>query len=193
VRVVDWRHAVFAHNGTLLRARERPLVRETTIGDTDSEHAFCWLIERLRDRYPHGLPDDGITLGATIFELANDLGSDGIFNVLISDGRFLFARCGDNLVHIVRRAPLGHAILADEELRVDFTQVLRAPGSVSVVATSPLTRDEEWVRATPGTLWVFRDGELLQSFPGLTEAARIAETAWRPGQPLPTVPASAAT
>jgi len=185
VRVLGGRHIVLAHNGTLVHVRERPLTRETPIGDTDSEHAFCWLLERLRAAYPHGLPDEPEELGLTVFELANDLGSDGIFNVIISDGRYLFARCGDNLVHIVRRFPLGHATLADEEMRVDFTQVLRGPGSVAVVATSPLTRDEAWVRATPGTLWVFRDGELVRTFEGLPEAAEIAVTAWRPGAPAP--------
>ena len=53
-------------------------------------------------------------------------------------------------------------------------------------ATSPLTRDEEWVRATPGTLWVFHDGALVRTFEGLPEAAHVAATAWRPGAPSPT-------
>jgi predicted glutamine amidotransferase len=180
VRVLDRRHLVFAHNGTLLRVRERPLAQETPLGDTDSEHAFCWLLERLLATYPRELPDDPERLGQTIFDLANDLGSEGIFNVLLSDGRFLFARCGDNLVHIVRRYPFGQAMLADEELRVDLAQVLPGPGAVAVVATSPLTRDETWIRATPGTLWVFRDGELLRTFEGLPSAAHVAATAWRP-------------
>ena len=34
------------------------------------------------------------------------------------------------------------------------------PGRVAVVATAPLTRDETWVRAETGTLWVFRGGRL---------------------------------
>jgi predicted glutamine amidotransferase len=185
VRVFGGRHLVFAHNGTLVHVRERALARETPIGDTDSEHAFCWFLERLRDAFAGELPEDPDRLGRTVFDLSNDLGSDGIFNVLISDGRFLFARCGDNLVHIVRRFPLGHATLADEELRVDYTQVLRGPGSVAVVATSPLTRDEAWVRATPGTLWVFHEGELVRTFEGLPAAADVAATAWRPGMPMP--------
>jgi glutamine amidotransferase len=184
VRVLGGRHIVFAHNGTLVTVRERSLDQETPLGDTDSEHAFCWMLERLRLAYPLGLPDDPEQLGRTVYELANDLGADGIFNVVISDGRFLFARCGDNLVHIVRRFPLGHATLVDEEVRVDLSEVLRGPGAVAVVATSPLTRDEDWLRATPGTLWVFRDGELLHTFEGTAEAAHVAATAWRPGAPV---------
>jgi predicted glutamine amidotransferase len=185
VRVFQRRHMVFAHNGTLLHVRDRPLAHETPLGDTDSEHAFCWLLERLRDQYPAGYPDDADQLSETVFRLANELGSDGIFNFLLADGRFLFARCGDNLVHILRKPPLGQATLVDKELEVNFHQVMRGAGTLAVVATAPLTRGETWMQATPGTLWVFRDGELLRTFEGLPEAAHVAATAWRPSSGPP--------
>ena len=36
---------------------------------------------------------------------------------------------------------------------------------MAVVATEPLTRDEQWEKASPGTLWVMgRLGEVLQTF-----------------------------
>jgi predicted glutamine amidotransferase len=180
VRVFHRRHVVFAHNGTLPTVRDRPLDRETPIGDTDSEHAFCWMLERLREAFPTGYPDDGRRLGAVVFELANDLGRDGILNFLMSDGRFLFARCGDHLFHIHRRSPLGRATLVDAELSVDFAEVMPTGGNLSVVATAPLTRDELWLPATPGTLWMFEDGDLASTFEGTAEAAQVALTAWRP-------------
>jgi len=185
VRVLHHRHVVFAHNGTLLHVRDRPLASETPLGNTDSEHAFCWMLERLRERYPVHYPEDPAELGETIFALANDLGSDGIFNFLLADGRSLFARCGDNLCHIMRKPPLGRATLVDAEVQVDFAQVLPGGGSLAVVATQPLTRDEPWTKATPGTLWVFEAGELVKTFAGTAEAARMAETAWRPGAKVP--------
>ncbi|MFL5305835.1 MAG: class II glutamine amidotransferase [Polyangia bacterium] len=190
VRAFRGRHLVFAHNGTLPHVRERPLAYEFPLGDTDSEHAFCWLLERLRELHPDGLPDDAEQAGATIFRLLNDLGSDGILNCLLADGRFLFARCGDHLSHIVRQPPLGVVTLADEEVEVNLANVMRGDGSVAVVATHPLTRAEPWVAGTPGTLWVFRAGALVKSFPGLPEAAHVAATAWRPdsGVPLPAEP-----
>jgi predicted glutamine amidotransferase len=180
VRALSRRHLVFAHNGTLPTVRDRPLALETPLGETDSEHAFCWLLERLREAFPAGYPDDPGRLGEVIFALANDLGRDGIFNFLLADGRHLFARCGDHLCHILRRPPLGQATLVDGELMVNFAEVMRGAGTLAVVATEPLTRDEAWERATPGTLWVFRDGELIASHPGLPEAAEVARTAWRP-------------
>ena len=129
-----------------------------------------------------------------MFRLLNDLGSDGILNCLLADGRFLFARCGDHLSHIVRQPPLGVVTLADEEVEVNLANVMRGDGSVAVVATHPLTRAEPWVAGTPGTLWVFRAGALVKTFPGLPEAAHVAATAWRPdsGVPLPAEPGPAA-
>jgi predicted glutamine amidotransferase len=179
VRTFRDRHMVFAHNGTLAHVHEKPLLGEALLGDTDSEHAFCWMLERLREVYPSVWPDDPQGLGETIFGLANELGGDGIFNFLLADGRFLFARCGNNLFHIVRRPPLGRAVLVDREIEVDFADVLSGSGALAVVATAPLTRNECWIQATPGTLWVFRDGELVRTFQGLPEASHVAATARR--------------
>jgi predicted glutamine amidotransferase len=180
VRVFQRRHLVFAHNGTLPEVRDRPLALESPLGDTDSEHAFCWMLDRLRERYPTGLPEDARKLGKTVFDLANDLGAGGIFNFLFSDGHRLIARCGDHLWHILRRPPLGRATMVDAELSVDFAQVMRGEGHLAVVATAPLTRDEAWIQDPPGTLLVFESGELVATFEGTPEAAHVAATAWRP-------------
>jgi glutamine amidotransferase len=48
---------------------------------------------------------------------------------------------------------------------------------MAVVATEPLTRDELWSKATPGTLWVFRAGELLATFPGASARGSLADDA----------------
>ncbi|WP_437649352.1 class II glutamine amidotransferase [Sorangium sp. So ce362] len=55
----------------------------------------------------------------------------------------------------------------DADLKVNFNDIqgLGPDARMAVVATEPLTRDELWRKATPGTLWVFRAGELLASFP----------------------------
>ncbi len=168
VRVLHGRHIVFAHNGTLPSVRERPLRLESTIGDTDSEHAFCVLLEALREAYGPRYPEDPVELGRTLYELGNELGQDGVFNFLWADAQHLFARCGDNLSHIIRSAPFGEATLVDADVRVNFADVMRGAdhARMAVIATEPLTRDEHWHRATPGTLWVFSAGELLATFAG---------------------------
>jgi predicted glutamine amidotransferase len=166
VRVMQRRHIVFAHNGTLPSVKQRKLRFESTLGDTDSEHAFCVLLEALREAYGARYPEDPAELGKTLFELANELGADGMLNFLFADGDHLFARCGDSLHAIVRRAPFGPATLVDAELQVHFNDILGAAegARMAVVSTAPLTRDEPWVKARPGTLWVFRGGDLIRTF-----------------------------
>jgi predicted glutamine amidotransferase len=183
VRVWGGRHIVFAHNGTLPRIKERRLRVESTIGETDSEYAFCVLLEMLRESYGPRCPDDPRKLGKTVYEIANELGRDGMFNFLLADGDHLFARCGDSLHSVVRRAPFGPATLVDAEVRVHFGELLQlADSSMAVVATAPLTRDEHWTKAKPGTLWVFSEGDLLCTFepPSDYLPASSVAPAWEP-------------
>ena len=57
-RVLWGRHWVFAHNGTLPHVKRHKLRFEQPVGETDSEHAFCWMLERLRESFPAGDPKD---------------------------------------------------------------------------------------------------------------------------------------
>jgi glutamine amidotransferase len=183
VRTLYGRHVVFAHNGTLPSIRERPLTWQSTLGDTDSEHAFCVLLEELRAAYGERYPSDPYQLGKTLHELGNELGEDGIFNFLYADGECLYARCGDNLSCILREPPFGSATLVDADVRVNLGEVMREvpDARMAVIATEPLTRDEKWEKGVPGGLWVFRAGERLLSFPG-NEKAQAVAAAWVNGQ-----------
>ena len=165
VRVLWGRHWVFAHNGTLPRIRERKLGAETPIGDTDSEHAFCWMLETLRKSFPGGYPRSARALWDAVAKMGGELGAEGKFNFLLADGKHLFARCGTKLCYIIRQAPFGRATLRDAEVQIDFSAVTTAKDRVAVVATEPLTRDEAWQMGEPGTLWVFRQGKLRATLP----------------------------
>ncbi len=172
-RVLWGRHWVFAHNGTLPDVRSRPLRDFTPIGDTDSEHAFCWLLGALREAFPGGYPEERPeALWEAVAALGGTLGAEGTFNFLLADGKHLFARCGTKLCHIVRQAPFGPATLRDAEVRVDFSTVTTSTDRVAVVATEPLTSDEIWHKATPGTLWVFRGGALAATLASRDPAGR---------------------
>jgi glutamine amidotransferase len=46
------RYWTFAHNGQLTGYKRLPTGRHRPVGDTDSEHAFCWLLDRLEHKYP---------------------------------------------------------------------------------------------------------------------------------------------
>jgi glutamine amidotransferase len=144
----------FAHNGQLRGVKRLPLGAFRPIGTTDSEHAFCWILEALRA----GAPLSGARLDARIRGLAESLNGMGVFNMLMSDGRTLWAFCGRRLCTLTRRAPFGTATLVDEDWRVDFAQETTPDDVVTIVATRPLTRDEAWTDLPVGTLLVLRAG-----------------------------------
>lgn len=149
----------FAHNGTVRPVREWPLRRFHPVGTTDSEHAFCALMDRLATRF-RDYPNEPRLLFETVARFGRELGALGTFNFLLSDGRYLYARCHTNLHYIVRKHPFSRATLADEDVTVDFSQVTTPRDRVAVIATRPLTRDERWTRGDPGTLLVFGAGAL---------------------------------
>jgi predicted glutamine amidotransferase len=164
-RVLWGRDWVFAHNGTLPKIKRRKLKLEAPLGETDSEYAFCWMLEQLRAAFPGGYPRQVRKLWSKIAALGAELGAEGKFNFLLADGRHLFARCGTKLCYIVRQAPFGRATLRDADLEIDFSAVTTANDRVAVVATEPLTRDEIWQEGAPGSLWVFERGALRAELP----------------------------
>jgi glutamine amidotransferase len=158
VRELWGRSFVFAHNGTLRDVRRHRLGRFRPIGTTDSEHAFCVLLDRLARRFrEHPATTD---LWKAVASIGSTLGEGGTFNFLLGDGRHLYARCATKLAHIIRKAPFGRATLSDDDVRVDFSEVTTPKDRVAIVATVPLTRDELWIHGKPGELWVFDKGEL---------------------------------
>ena len=148
----------FAHNGQLKAVKKLPLGAFRPIGTTDSEHAFCWLLEQLRARFPELPPRR--TLEPVLSDLMGRLSSLGVFNVLLSEGRCLYTFCNKTLYYVERRAPFGTATLIDEDLQVDFSKVTTPDDRVAVVASAPLTRDETWAALPLGRLIVFCDGRV---------------------------------
>jgi predicted glutamine amidotransferase len=146
----------FAHNGQLKGIKKLPLVYYRPIGSTDSEHAFCWIMDRLRERWQKPPPQRPLI--GYLEELSRTLARDGVYNVLLSDSRSLFCFCTTKLVWITRCAPFGPATLVDEDLTVDFSKETTPDDVVTVVATGPLTRNERWTVMPKETMVAFRDG-----------------------------------
>ncbi len=151
------RHWAFAHNGKLKGIKERPLIFYRPIGTTDSEHAFCWMLDQIRARHPTP-PRNAATLRHSIHELAAQLDGLGVFNMLLCDSHHLYCYCDTNLTWLTRRAPFGEASLIDTDLSVDFSQETTPNDIVTMIATRPLTHHEPWQTMAPGSLVVFRDG-----------------------------------
>ena len=158
------RYWTFAHNGTLKQCRSK-LARQSSrfvpAGSTDSEAAFCAMLEALWERFPQGRPT-AADLYSTLCEATSDIGSRGDFNFLLSDGELLFAHCATRLAYIERRAPFLTAHLVDEDYSVDFSSVTTANDRVTVIATTPLTDNEIWTSVEGGELLMFSEGALVK-------------------------------
>jgi predicted glutamine amidotransferase len=150
-----------AHNGQLRGVKRWPLLRYRAVGTTDSEHALCWLLDQLRQRFATS-PKEA-KLCRAIAELCRRLDALGTFNALLSDGARLYAFCSNRLVYLTRRAPFGHAHLVDTDLQVDFSQETAPSDIVTFLATRPLTANEPWQALARGALSVFRDGQRIRT------------------------------
>jgi glutamine amidotransferase len=157
VRELWGRYWVFAHNGDLQGFAPRLHAAFKPVGDTDSERAFCWLMQELAKSHA-GVP--GIDeLSATLRELMPQLARHGTFNMLLSNGQALWAHCSTSLQYLVREHPFRRARLQDEDLSVDFAQVTTPHDRVAVIATEPLTADEPWTAFAGGELKAFVGGQ----------------------------------
>ena len=153
------RYWVFAHNGDLKQFSPRLHASFRPVGSTDSELAFCWLMQELSKAHA-SLPSTP-ELTATLRELVPGIASHGNFNFMLSNGEALWAHCSTRLTYVVRQHPFGQARLQDDDISVNFAELTTPQDRVAVVVTEPLTRDEEWIRFAPGELKVFAGGAPL--------------------------------
>lgn len=151
------RHITFAHNGQLSGYKKLRLSQFHPVGDTDSEFAFCWIMDQLKARYKTK-PRNWQSVFKYIASLCKQLNQYGVFNALISDGEHLLAYCSNNLSWITRRAPFGEANLIDTEFNVNFNEVTTENDVVTVIATRPLTDNECWTKLAPEEFVLFKLG-----------------------------------
>ena len=156
VRELWGRYWVFAHNGNLENFHPRLHAGFHPVGRTDSERAFCWLMQELAKSHADVPSVAELTL--TLRELVPRIARHGTFNFLLSNGQALWAHASTNLYYVVRQHPFSTARLSDEDVSVNFAEHTRASDRVAVVVTAPLTTDEVWTPFTPGELRVFVDG-----------------------------------
>ncbi|HSW08361.1 class II glutamine amidotransferase [Aquabacterium sp.] len=154
------RYWVFAHNGDLKNFEPRLHGAFRPVGNTDSERAFCWLMQELAKA--HAAVPTIAELTRTLAELLPSVARHGTFNLLLSNGQALWAHATTSLHWLERKHPFGAAHLADEDLSIDFG-ALAAPGDrIAMIATEPLTRDESWTAFAPGELRVFVGGQCVR-------------------------------
>lgn len=162
IRELWGRQWSFAHNGQLdKQIFDWPLTFYQPVGSTDSEYAFCWLLDQIRQHFPIP-PGNATDLVDLIHHCCEQLRQLGVYNMLLSESNYLFTYCTSKLSWITRRSPFGEARLMDDELTVDFRQETTDQDIVTVIATEPLTDNEAWTALASGELLVFHAGRVMQ-------------------------------
>lgn len=156
VRELWGRYWVMAHNGDLKGFDPRLHAAFRPVGGTDSERAFCWIMQELSKAHAD-LPSVD-ELSRTLAELIAPVRACGTFNLLLSNGEALWAHASTRLHWLVRQHPFCRARLVDDDVSVDFSSVTTPADRVAVIATEPLTHDEPWVAMAPGELRAFVAG-----------------------------------
>lgn len=164
VRELWGQNWAFAHNGDLKNFAPPLTGAYLPLGDTDSERAFCYMLQMLRQRFPVRAPEPR-QLQEAVAELAWQIAAHGIFNFLLSNGQMLLAHSSTDLHYVQRQPPFNRARLVDVDVEMDFGQHNTDSDRLIVVATRALTCNEQWVRIEPGQLLIFADGALLDVRP----------------------------
>ena len=103
VRELWGRYWVFAHNGDLKDFHPRLHGAFRPVGDTDSERAFCWLMQELAKA--HASVPNVDELSHTLRELLPVLRAHGSFNMLLCNGQALWAHGATQLHWLQRQHP----------------------------------------------------------------------------------------
>jgi glutamine amidotransferase len=153
------REWVFAHNGLVPEAIELahrdPHPPCTPAGETDSEHAFCHLLENISQHFLEPPAAGDAPWFAPLATLSGLIATHGKFNFLISDG-----------VHLIA---YGHDRLHYREHRGD------GETEEAWIATEPLTA-EAWQPFETGELRIYRRGRLVDRVPASRATASTAVT-----------------
>lgn len=179
------RYWTFAHNGQLTGYQDLPTGNHRPVGQTDSEKSFCWLLEQMERRFPE-TPKDMVDVFRYVAALCDQLKEKGVFNMLLSDGEYLMTYCTNHLYWITRQAPFGNATLLDEDVEVNFQEETTPEDVVSVIATQPLTGNENWQRMKPGEYGLFHFGERIAT--NMEDLKDVPFAAPKPGNQAPTEP-----
>ena len=157
VRELWGRYWIFAHNGTLADFSPKLEGFFRPVGTTDSERAFCYMLEALRRDSPEAQPPLERCF-TVLSDITRELAARGRFNYLLSNGEYLIAHCADKLCYILRHAPFAQAHLIDDDVTVDFSALTTPDDKVALIATTPLTDNETWTEMHAVELVAFQGG-----------------------------------
>lgn len=167
IREIWGENWVFAHNGNL---KDLPNMSESfcqPIGSTDSEAAFCYMVEFLKSRFKKKPTE--MQIFQAIQEVSKELAAHGTFNFILSNGEWMIAHCSTNLHYLVRKAPFGKAHRIDDDGVIDFNDYAKDGDKVTIITTFPLTKDEPWTKMENGGFVFFKEGDKIAEVIGVAK------------------------
>jgi glutamine amidotransferase len=158
-RRVLGRTFLFMHNGTVREVKKRPLRRLDPVGDTDSEHAFLWLLESLP-------PDPPRRLARWLKDAGNAIRTLGKFNFVMAEGDTIWAYADTALTWCARAETIDDRPAAGTTppRRTGLAGRSKRTARSVLVATCPFTADtgDAWHPMAPGELLVARRGRVME-------------------------------
>lgn len=170
-RELGGRTHLFAHNGRLEGIDDRfaaSKVRFRPVGDTDSEMAFCLLLERLSPLWDRGAVPPLAARLAAVAGLAEDLRPLGPANFLYSDGEVVFGHGHRRTQADGTIAPPGlwclqRACAVDTEAPTPSGVTIEpgaGPQEITLLASVPVT-GEQWRPLAEGEIVVVANGQVV--------------------------------
>ena len=161
IRELWGRQWIFAHNGDLHDFNPELTGKYTPVGNTDSELAFCYLLDQLVAEF--GFVEPSLEEIFKVLErISPCIAEHGTFNFCLSNGQALFSYAVTKLHWIVREYPFKQARLIDLDVEVDFSDVTTPEDRVAVITTEPLTDNEVWQAYQPGEMILFQHGKPIK-------------------------------
>ncbi len=170
-RELGGRTHLFAHNGRLEGIDDRfaaSKVRFRPVGDTDSEMAFCLLLQRLSSLWDGSDVPPLAGRLAAVTDFAADLRPLGPANFLYSDGAFVFGHGHRRTQADGTIAPPGlwllqRACAVDAEAAAPSGVTIEpanGPQEITLLASVPVT-GEQWRPLAEGEIVVVADGQVV--------------------------------
>ena len=172
-RELGGRMHVFAHNGDLMGIHEDKCLKQSvfqTVGDTDSEYAFCGLMNLLKNLWSSTKPPSMMDRYSVVSYFAELIRPYGPANFIYADSEFVFAH-GHKRTHDGETGyrPPGLHVLSrqcsventdDKKIKGLEIQTLDKQQNVVLLASVPLT-NEPWEPLNEGEVIAISNGKIV--------------------------------
>lgn len=151
---------LFCHNGDLKNFSPELNSRFQAEGDTDSELAFCFLLQCVEQEFGMREPTSKELFHA-LGVFSREIENFGTFNIIFSNGELLYTYCSTALAYVERKFPFTTVSLVDKNVSLDLSKYNTQHDKMIVIATKPLTSNENWQVYQHGESRMFKEGDVL--------------------------------